>query len=304
MKALVISGGGSKGAFGGGVAQYLIEEEHKDYDILVGTSTGSLMLTHLALNRVQAIKDIYTNICAKDIFSLNPFIFKKHKGYTTFGINHFNLILSFLKSAKTFGRSENLRRLIKEKITREMFDTLKASKKEVVVTVSNVTLNEVEYKRLKDCTYEDYCDWIWASSNYAPFMSILEKNNFEYADGGFGTLVPIKQAIDLGATEIDVIILDTEINQFNRMGSRNPFEMLTYLFGFMLEQGGLQDVVIGKLEAKNHNACLNLYYTPTILTTNSLVFEKKKMEKWWKQGFKYAESQNANSSNELKSKGY
>mgnify|MGYP003135668687 len=27
MKALVISGGGSKGAFAGGVAQYLIQEE-------------------------------------------------------------------------------------------------------------------------------------------------------------------------------------------------------------------------------------------------------------------------------------
>jgi len=27
MRALVISGGGSKGAFAGGVAQYLIEEE-------------------------------------------------------------------------------------------------------------------------------------------------------------------------------------------------------------------------------------------------------------------------------------
>ena len=29
MKALVISGGGSKGAFAGGVAQYLIENQQK-----------------------------------------------------------------------------------------------------------------------------------------------------------------------------------------------------------------------------------------------------------------------------------
>jgi len=43
MKALVVSGGGSKGAFGGGVAQYLIEEEKKEYDLLIGTSTGSLL---------------------------------------------------------------------------------------------------------------------------------------------------------------------------------------------------------------------------------------------------------------------
>ena len=42
MRALVISGGGSKGAFAGGVAQYLIEQHKYQYDLLLGTSTGSL----------------------------------------------------------------------------------------------------------------------------------------------------------------------------------------------------------------------------------------------------------------------
>jgi len=32
-KALVISGGGSKGAFAGGVAQYLIQVRKKKYDL-------------------------------------------------------------------------------------------------------------------------------------------------------------------------------------------------------------------------------------------------------------------------------
>jgi len=48
MRAIVISGGGSKGAFAGGVAQYLIERQQRDYDLFVGTSTGSLLLIHLA----------------------------------------------------------------------------------------------------------------------------------------------------------------------------------------------------------------------------------------------------------------
>ena len=51
-KALVISGGGSKGAFGGGVAQYLMKNEQKDYDIFIGTSTGSLMVSHLGLGTI------------------------------------------------------------------------------------------------------------------------------------------------------------------------------------------------------------------------------------------------------------
>ena len=37
MKALVISGGGSKGAFAGGVAEYLINEKKREYDMYLGS---------------------------------------------------------------------------------------------------------------------------------------------------------------------------------------------------------------------------------------------------------------------------
>lgn len=46
MKALVISGGGSKGAFAGGVAEYLMKDKGKTYDLFLGTSTGSLLVPH------------------------------------------------------------------------------------------------------------------------------------------------------------------------------------------------------------------------------------------------------------------
>ena len=55
MKALVISGGGSKGAFGGGVAEYLIDHKNEKYDLFLGTSTGSLMVTHLALGKLREL---------------------------------------------------------------------------------------------------------------------------------------------------------------------------------------------------------------------------------------------------------
>ena len=53
MRALVISRGGSKGAFAGGVAQYLIEEKKMKYDLFIGTSTGSLLVSHLALGELK-----------------------------------------------------------------------------------------------------------------------------------------------------------------------------------------------------------------------------------------------------------
>ena len=70
MRALVISGGGSKGAFAGGVAEQLIRERGIDYDIFVGSSTGSLLIPLLAVGNIDKIKNIYTKVKQADILSL------------------------------------------------------------------------------------------------------------------------------------------------------------------------------------------------------------------------------------------
>ncbi|MEO5775310.1 MAG: patatin-like phospholipase family protein, partial [Flavobacterium sp.] len=87
MRALVISGGGSKGAFGGGVAQYLLQEKFHKYDILIGSSTGSLLIPHLALGEVDKIHRIYTNVNMSKIFDINPFVVKHKNGIDVVTIN-------------------------------------------------------------------------------------------------------------------------------------------------------------------------------------------------------------------------
>jgi len=292
MKALVISGGGSKGAFAGGVAQYLMEEKQKDYDLFIGTSTGSMMVSHLAIGKIKELKKLYTNVSQGTIFSCCPFKVKKINGHTTVGINHFNTLKNILRGSKTFGESRNLKKLIDREMNDTFLKQVKQSNKDVVVTVSNLTHNRVEYKSLNDCSFEDFRDWIWASTNYVPFMSLMVKNHYEYADGGFANLVPIEEAIKMGATEIDAIILETEVSQLNRMPSKNPFSLLTNIFEFMQDNIEKQNVSLGKLAAKHHNVTLNLYYTPIVLTTNSLIFDKKKMREWWDYGYKHAHKKN------------
>ena len=288
MKALVISGGGSKGAFAGGIAQYLIEEKKNNYELFLGTSTGSLMLTHLALGKVAELKDIYSNVDQKTIFSNCPFKIKKYKGHTTVSINHFNTIRNFLRGSKTFGESYHLRDMIARNVKNAYLQEVRDSGKKLLVTVSNLTLNQVEFKSLDEESFDDFRDFIWASSNFVPFMSLMVKNNYEYADGGFANMVPIKEAIYRGATEIDAIILETEVSQLNRMPSKDPFSLITNLFNYMQIHIEKYNISIGKLEALDHHVKLNLYYTPSILTTNTLVFQKEKMKKWWAEGFIYA----------------
>lgn len=288
MRALVISGGGSKGAFAGGVAQYLIEEKGKKYDIFLGTSTGSLLIPHLAAGNIQKIYEVYTNVTQHKIFNVNPFIVKKKDGREYVTINYWNTLWQFIKQKRTFGESKNLHKEIKKHFSIEDFDLLKSKNKEVIVTVSNLSKNRVEYKSMADFEYEDFCDWIWISCNYIPFMSLATKNGWEYADGGLGCVVPIREAIKRGAKEVDAIILEAENMEYHKVLGKNPFSLMINLFGFLLDQVEYHDVVEGKLAALNKKVTLTTYYTPVQLTENSLVFNKDAMKDWWQQGFEYA----------------
>lgn len=288
MRALVISGGGSKGAFAGGVAEFLIKQKGNKYNIFVGSSTGSLMISHLAMGKTDELKEIYSNVDQKSIFSNCPFKIKDYGGHQEVGINHWATIKSFMTGKKTFGESENLKNLIDNNISDDDLMKIKDQNKKLLVTVSNLTLNQVEFKDLNNQDFDDFRDYIWASCNLVPFMSLMYKNSCEYADGGFANLVPIEEAIHQGATCIDAIVLDTEITQLNRMPSRNPFSLITNLFDFMQIHIEKQNVAIGRLASAQRNIELNLYYTPRVLTTNSLVFNKQKMRKWWKDGYRFA----------------
>jgi hypothetical protein len=67
-------------------------------------------------------------------------------------------------------------------------------------------------------------------------MSLVIKNRYEYADGGFGCIIAIGEAIRRGATEIDAFKLNTEVQQLNRMRSRNAFDLVPSTLDFMGDQ--------------------------------------------------------------------
>jgi NTE family protein len=300
MRALVISGGGSKGAFAGGVAQYLMQVNGCKYDILIGSSTGSLLIPHLALGKVDKIYNIYSNVNMRSIFDISPFVVKnKNTEQEVVTINHFNVLKQFLKGKRTFGESHKLFEYIQENFTRQEFEQLKYSACDVVVTVTNLSKNEVEYKSIDDYDYEEFCEWIWISCNYIPFMSLVTKNGYDYGDGGFSSLVPIREAIQRGATEVDVVILETEVQLQPRTMGKNPFSLMIDLFQTLLIQVEKHNITIGKLAAKNKNVKLNLFYTPTQLTDNALIFNHEKMKEWWHKGYEYAQNKSVLMSDNL-----
>src|SRR5690606_30603062 len=150
MRALVISGGASKGAFAGGIAEFLIRDLGRHYAIYCGTSTGGLLVPLLAAGQIDHVKEVYSTVTQYDIFSVRPFKYRKTAdGYKT-SFHHLAILSQFLRGRKTLGESHHLRALIRKTLTPEIFEILRALPAEVIVTVSNLTNNVVEHKYARD----------------------------------------------------------------------------------------------------------------------------------------------------------
>jgi len=288
MKALVISGGGAKGAWAGGLIEYLSKEKGMQWDILVGSSTGSLLVPMIAVEGWDELKKAYTTSGQYDIFSTCPFtVHKTADGFKT-SFNHWRIILQFLQGRKTLGESNSLKKLIARTFTEERWEQLQASDRQVIITVSNLTHNVIEYKYARDCNYDEFCEWIWISCNLVPFMSLSRINGSEYADAGFGNPIPIQEAINLGASEIDVIVLQPRHQLTTQPSASNSFRLMLKTINFMQHQLAMDDIAMGLSEARFSGSKIRLIHTPEELTDNSFIFDPEQMSLWWEMGYAHA----------------
>ena len=67
--ALVLSGGGAKGAFQVGAEKYLREELGYEWDVIAGVSVGALNGTMLAMEKYSRLEAIWKTICNNKVFS-------------------------------------------------------------------------------------------------------------------------------------------------------------------------------------------------------------------------------------------
>lgn len=308
-KALVISGGGSKGAFAGGIVDYLVNVKKRDYDLYVASSTGTLVQLITSTNNIDKLKEGYTTITNEDIWKINPFkINDNSNGKIKMSLNWWNVIRNttprfkikrknkfpFIEIIKipgeiSFGNSDNLLKTIKRFMSEKEYQMVRDELgRELVVCVVNATLKQVEYKSSTNWGYDDFCEWTKASCSAYPFMNPLTKNEYQYIDGGVLEPVPIQEAINRGATEIDVIRLKEENPKFGVEYMRNLVHGVLTSIDMMHSEIGRDDVRIGHLRANGDNVKLNIYYTPRKLTNNSLIFDKDIMTEWWKEGFEFA----------------
>lgn len=287
------SGGGAKGAWGGGVSDYLTNKLNRDYKYLAGSSTGNLLMGLVSLRKIDTLKTAYTSVSNDDIYSIPPYTIQSaKKGVFKTKMNYFKIGWNILMNkSKTFGDSTRLREeVIPKFFTHEDFLLTRELHKELIATVTNLTLGKTEFKSslAQDMEYEDFLDWMYASACAAPFMSIVQKNNYEYADGGYIASVPIQPLIDRGCTHIDVILhRDPE---FTSEKIRNPLHLINRIIDITIWENSVSDVELAKLKVKDQDVFIHIYQPERKLTNNSLVFDKEAMIGWWKEGYEYAKN--------------
>lgn len=212
-RALVISGGGSKGAFAVGV----LKELHQIYpglsfDIYVGTSTGSLIVPLASLGRFAQLEKLYTQISNKDIFIEGN-------------------IIERISDASIFDVTP-LWNLIQENYTDEDYEELLNSGKKVfintvclqtdrlnVFTNDRNSIHPGDYKVVQAMNANHFRRAMVASCCQPVFMQPIrinkgvpgaEDTDFQYVDGGVQEYIGLQMAIDAGAEEIFAIMLSSE----------------------------------------------------------------------------------------------
>lgn len=188
MRALVLSGGGSKGAYEVGVLKRWMLEEERDYDILVGTSVGAINVAGLSHVKLGDPKEAYRWLM--DIWDrVNNSKIRKWWW------------LWYLASIwrPSLYNSEPLRKWIQEELE---VKRIAASGRKVRVGAVSWTTGEEHIATEAD---ENLAEWVYSSASFPLAFKPGKVNGEEWVDWGIREVTPIGTAIKLGATEVDVV---------------------------------------------------------------------------------------------------
>jgi len=189
-RALVLSGGGSKGAFEVGVLQRLMREQELDYDLLCGTSVGAINAAYLAQTPLGQPREAAARLRALwDTVSTD----KVHKSWFPLG-----RISAFFKPSVY--DSSPLQAWIRAGLDAAAVRTSRRRLR--IVSVAYGTGEPF----VADEQTPDLAEWVIASSAFPVMLTPASIRGDLWTDGGLRTVTPLGEAIRAGADVIDVIL--------------------------------------------------------------------------------------------------
>jgi NTE family protein len=240
--ALVMSGGGSKGAFTVGVLKFIKEQRPEiNFDVICGTSTGSLIAPLAATGEIAKLEEFYTTKTTGEILIFPESIVER---FTSKHTGIFNV-------QPLFG-------LIKDTVNDARYNALMNSGKEIfLATVSlqsgkvtyftNTNLSSTkDYDMIKISDLENFQRAVLASADQPVLMPAIEIFGKQYVDGGLREYAPMQAALASGATDIYVVLLSPDLPNKDDRKFEELKDILFRTLDLFSEDVSANDIIIPK----------------------------------------------------------
>lgn len=186
--ALVLGGGGSRGAYEIGVWQALKALGIR-IDMVYGTSVGAINAAMVAQGDLDLTAELWKELETDMVFDMGPD--SKPIDYVK------EIVIN--QGAGTGPLKGLLEKYVSE-------ERVRASGMDFGITAVSVPAFEGHHLRLKDIPEGRLVDFVMASASAFPALHAYEIEGVSYVDGGYSDVLPVGMALEDGAT--DVIAVD------------------------------------------------------------------------------------------------
>jgi len=211
-RALVLSGGGARGAFQVGVMKYL-NEINWTPDLICGTSVGAINAvaigSGMSLDRITRLWQTYR---------------RKRMFRVTLPI----LIRSF-KSRRQYSPMSDTRPLKNLLETNLDFDALRSARQEILISTLNMTTGQIVYFNQHAIGIHH----LMAASAIPGLFGWQYIDNIPYWDAGLMVNTPITPALGKNAREI-IVVLHSPVGAFNIKEPQSPMDVAQLVFEHFL----------------------------------------------------------------------
>jgi NTE family protein len=211
-KALVLSGGGARGAFQVGVMKYLEEMNWKP-DLVCGTSVGAVNAAAYG-----------AGLTAERMIGL----WKAYHRKTMYRIT-LPILFQSLNSRQRFSPMSDTQQLKKLLIDHIDISALRNSRAEIIITATNMTTGQIRYFTHHVIGVEH----LMAASAIPGLFPWQIIDNEPHWDAGMMVNTPIIPALQHGATEIITVLL-SPVGAFPLKAPRTPMEVAELVFEHFL----------------------------------------------------------------------
>ncbi len=226
-RALVLPGGGGRGAYQVGVAKALLEHGIV-FDYAFGTSIGGLNATLIAQGDIQRLEELWCNMRAKDIYHLPS---PNQIGQMVMG-HHLGLL-----------DTHPMEELIRKEIS---LPKLKASRTKFGVCTTDLCSLQTNFITTDDIiSSSELVDVLMATCALPmAFPPRQLHGSGLWVDGGLVRNTPMHAALELGADEIYMVLLHPE--QIN-ICPVNMFEVLARCLDIVLDASARKEIQSAEL---------------------------------------------------------